>query len=74
MLRVRADAWWKGGRGATFSHSQTLECALDAPIRARGWPLSGRNYPPFWQEEAINVVAIQDVQKFTLFCIIGIIT
>jgi hypothetical protein len=67
----------RGGRVAGAQPSRTrrsLECALGAPIRARGWPLSGRNYPPFWQEEAINVVAIQDVQKFTLFCIIGIIT
>ena len=70
---MRADAWWKGGRGATSRARKTLECALDAPIRAPGWPLSGREYPLFWQEEAINLVAVQVVRGVTAFCIIGIV-
>ena len=41
-----------------FALTESRECALSAPIRARGWPLSGLDYPLFWQEEAIFMLAV----------------
>lgn len=57
----------RGGRvaGRALAHHPGMR--LSAPIRARGWPLSGQNYPLIGQDDALDVHATQIIREFKRF-------